>query len=44
MGRHNLNSTLAMARLPKDLFFFLTCDIVSKLGKMSTAEKETSVE
>ena len=38
------DTTLAMARLLQDLLFFLICDFVSKLGKMSTEETETSVE
>ena len=38
------DATLAMARLLQDLFVFLICDFVSKLGKMSTEKTETSVE
>ena len=42
------DATLAIARLLQDLFsflfFFLICDSVSKLGKMSTGETEIYVE
>ena len=38
------DASLAIARLLQDLFFFLICDFVSELGKMSTEETEKSVE
>ena len=38
------DAALAIARLLQDLFFFLICDFVSELGKMSTEETETSAE